>query len=59
MAKKVKFYQSDKAQGKYQIPNDIKEMISVTNESELMELIRKKVNNQMKKEIKSVERSSE
>jgi transcription initiation factor IIE alpha subunit len=27
MAKKVKFYQSEKAQGKYQIPNDIKEMI--------------------------------
>jgi len=56
MAKKVKFYQSEKAQGKYQVPNDIKDLVSVTDESELMDRIRKRVNSLMKKEIKNVEK---
>jgi len=62
MAKRVKFYQSQKTSDgkeKYQVPNDIKDLIDITCEVELMAMIRKRINLQLKKEIKNVEKCSD
>lgn len=54
LLKKVEFYQSEKSQGKYKIPNEMKNLVLVEDQEELRKMITKKVNQEMKKEIKKV-----
>ena len=55
LLKKVRFYQSDRASGKYQVPNEIKDFIQITDQDQLLEEITNKVKNSMQKDLKRVE----
>ena len=43
MYKKVKFYQSEKAQGKYQVPTEMKELVKILEDESLRQAITKKI----------------
>jgi len=49
---KVKFYQSDKAAGKYQAPNELKDLIAESDDKKLREMILDAVNLEFTKDIK-------
>ena len=55
MFKKVKFYQSQKAQDKYQIPKDLRKLVNIDDDEVLKEIINARISVEIDKEIKKME----